>query len=86
VTAAEIGNCLSMQPGQFNLDREDLGFRHGGTEHAAQPFAKAIGIRHGQRRSGGDMALAVGLDLRHINAVKRGAAHQAQRAPQICAR
>ena len=80
---AKLGNRCGMQLGQLGVHRSH---RPVIAEHAAQPLAEIVRIRHGQRRPDGDERLAIALDSGDIDAVERGAAHQAQRRDPFCVR
>ena len=83
VADAKLRDGSGMPRGQLVLDRGD---RLHAAKDAAQPLAKVGWIGHGQRRPGDEMALAVAVDRRDIDAVERSAAHQPQRQNRFCAR
>jgi hypothetical protein len=83
---AKFGDGGGVTPGQLGLNRLDIRSRAGPAQHRTKPVAEGLGIGDGQGWARDDAAAAVGRDRRDIDAVKRGAAHQAQRVPQFCAR
>src|SRR4051794_39946837 len=83
VLTAKGCDRLGVKLGQFLLDIADWSDT---AEDAAQALAETLRIRHRQRRPSDDTALSVGRDRRDVDTVERGAAHQAQRRPEICRR
>ena len=80
---AKLSDRGGMQPGQLGLDRGDI---PDPAQHRTQPVAERLGIGDCQAETGDDAPAAVGRYRRDIDAVERGAAHQAQRVPPFCAR
>ncbi len=68
--AAKFGDRRGVQPGQLDFDRGDVGARDRRAQYAAQPLAEFARIRHRQRRSGGNLPLAVGRQSGDIDAVE----------------
>jgi len=67
---------LGVQPCQFPFDRSR---RTLAAQHRAQPFPELLGIGERHRGPRVDPFAAVGLDHSDVDAVERGAAHQAER-------
>jgi hypothetical protein len=76
----QTAHHLGMGQGHVALDRLD---RPACAECAAQALAQGRVIGHRRRRPGRHDAFAVGLDDRRVDAVQRGPAHQAERAPGL---
>ncbi len=66
-----------MHQRQVALERVDRGAARFRAEHAPQPLPHRLFVRDGDGAQRADMAVPVGFEDRRIDAVERGAAHQA---------
>ena len=78
----EFGQCpldLAERSGALLARGKPLGLCEG----RAQLDLDLGGVGIGRRGTRAQLAVAVGIDERHVDTVHRGAAHQPQRAPQL---